>query len=59
LPAEFAFRRLEKDSVAQAIIPDPCTWSSELPHLYQVDAEARQGERVVAEYHGMIGLQKA
>ena len=59
LPAEIAFRDLgpKEMGMAQAIVPDPCVWSPELPHLYQVDVEARQGERVVAEYHGMIGLR--
>ena len=60
LPAEIAFRDLgPKDmGLAEAIVPDPCVWSPELPHLYQADVEARQGERVVAEYHGMIGLRR-
>jgi hypothetical protein len=29
-----------------------------MPHLYQVDVEAQQGGRVVAEYHGLIGLRR-
>jgi hypothetical protein len=59
LPAEIPFRDLgpAQISVAKAIVPDPCVWSPELPHLYQVDVEARQGERVLGEYHGKIGLR--
>jgi hypothetical protein len=59
LPAEIAFRDLgPKDrGLAEAIVPDPCVWSPELPHLYQIDVEARQGDRLVAEYHGKIGLR--
>jgi Glycosyl hydrolases family 2 len=59
LPAEIAFRDLgpKEKALAVAIVPDPCVWSPELPHLYQVDIEARKGERVLAEYHGMIGLR--
>ena len=43
--------------LAEAVVPDPCMWSPEMPHLYQADVEARQGDRVVAEYHGTIGLR--
>jgi hypothetical protein len=59
LPAEIAFRDTGKPGEVQALIPDPCTWSPDLPHLYQADVEARQGERVVAEFHGTIGLRRA
>lgn len=62
LPADFEFRDVlagqGADVIAEAVVPDPCTWSEELPHLYHVDVEARQGERVVAEYHGQIGLRR-
>ena len=59
LPAEIPFRDLgsEQSGLAEAIVPDPCVWSPELPHLYQADVEARQGDRIIAEYHGMIGLR--
>jgi beta-galactosidase/beta-glucuronidase len=50
--------RPNESGTAEAIVPDPCVWSPELPHLYEVDVEARQGERVVGEYHGMIGLRR-
>jgi hypothetical protein len=29
-----------------------------MPHLYQADVEARQGEKLIAEYHGTIGLRR-
>jgi beta-galactosidase/beta-glucuronidase len=60
LPAKIPFRDLapEEKGLAVAIVPDPCVWLPELPHLYQADVEARQGDRVVAEYHGMIGLRR-
>ena len=44
--------------MAEAVVTDPCMWSPEMPHLYHVDVEARQGEQVVAEYHGTIGLRR-
>lgn len=61
LPAEFKFHDLGPASPghAKAIVPDPCTWSPELPHLYQADVEARRDGRLIAEYHGMIGLRRA
>lgn len=60
LPAEIAFRDLapKENGLAEAIVPDPCVWSPELPHLYEVDVEAWQANRVVAKYQGMIGLRR-
>ncbi len=59
LPAEIKFRNLDltQPGLAEALVPDPCIWSPELPHLYQADIIARQGDNVFAEYHGMIGLR--
>ena len=60
LPAEFAFHETGTGPglVVEAVVPDPCMWSSELPHLYHVVVEARQGERVIAEYRDKIGLRR-
>jgi hypothetical protein len=60
LPAQVEFRDLgpNEAGVAKAIVPDPCIWTSELPHLYQVDVQARQGDQILAEYHGKIGLRR-
>ena len=44
--------------MAEVVVSDPCLWSAEMPHLYHVQVEARQGERVVAEYRGEIGLRR-
>jgi hypothetical protein len=61
LPAEFHFRDLGSAETgrAKAIVPDPCMWSHDLPHLYRADVEARRGNEIVAEYHGMIGFRRA
>ncbi len=60
LPAEFAFR--DRGTVrlpsAEAIVPDPCLWSPDLPHLYRADVEVVRGDGVVDEYHGEIGLRQ-
>jgi hypothetical protein len=60
LPADFAFRDLnpQQSGMAEAIVTDPCMWSPEMPQIYRVDVEALQGNQVVAEYHGTIGLQR-
>lgn len=62
LAADFQFRAVVSDDervvTAEALVADPCMWSAELPHLYVVNVEARQGERLAAEYHGQIGLRR-
>jgi beta-galactosidase/beta-glucuronidase len=58
LPAEFVFRDFGNGVQIETIVPDPCMWTPEMPHLYQADIEARQGERLIAEYHGTIGLRR-
>jgi hypothetical protein len=60
LPAEFEFRNFGNRDGAQveAVVPDPCMWTSEMPHLYQADVEARQRDQLVAEYHGKIGFRR-
>jgi beta-galactosidase/beta-glucuronidase len=60
LPAEFVFRPSGKSdhARAEAVVPDPCMWTPDMPHLYQADVEARLGDELVAEYHGTIGLRR-
>jgi Glycosyl hydrolases family 2 len=59
LPAEFPFQDLSpaRPLTAEAVVPDPCLWSPDLPHLYRADVEAICGAQVIAEYHGEIGLR--
>jgi hypothetical protein len=61
LPAEFAFHNLNQAQppTAEAVVPDPCTWSPELPHLYEAVVEARQGVDTIAKFQGMIGLRRS
>jgi hypothetical protein len=72
LPAEFTFQSTQslppndghgndangREAIAKVVVPDPCLWSPELPHLYQADLEARFGARVIDRYHGSIGLRR-
>jgi Glycosyl hydrolases family 2 len=59
LPAEFPFQDLSpaRPLTAEAVVPDPCLWSPDLPHLYRADVEAIRGAQVIAGYHGEIGLR--
>lgn len=60
LPAVFMFRGVPSAAMptAEALVPDPCVWSPELPHLYQADVVAQRGDQIVAEYHGVVGFRK-
>jgi beta-galactosidase/beta-glucuronidase len=61
LPAEFVFRELREGAIAsaRAVVPDPCLWSAELPHVYHAEVEARQGGQIVATFRGDIGLKRS
>ena len=45
LPADFEFRPVGSEDprvvLAEAVVTDPCMWSAEMPHVYNVDVEAR------------------
>lgn len=60
LPATFAFRPKDnkQPNVAEAVITDPCMWTPEMPHVYQVEVQAMDGETAVAAYDGTIGLRR-
>jgi hypothetical protein len=59
LPAEMVFHKAGNATLtAEAIVPDPCMWTPEMPHLYQADLEAVSGGEIVAEYHGPVGLRR-
>jgi Glycosyl hydrolases family 2 len=62
LTAEFVFRPLRSevaaDVLAEAVVTDPCMWSAEMPHVYDVEVEACAGEQVVASHHEQIGLRR-
>jgi hypothetical protein len=61
LPAEVKFNDLgpRQTGLSEAVVPDPCMWSVELPQLYQVDVLACRGEEIIAEYRGELGLKRA
>ena len=45
------------DLVAEAIVPDPCFWSPELPFLYRVEIELRQGGELLASATHALGIR--
>ena len=57
LPAEFAFKSVGT-ALAEAVIPDPCQWSQELPHVYRAHIVAKQDGRIIGQYEGQIGLRR-
>src|SRR3954471_14946780 len=54
LPAEFRFRDVGQDGHVETLVSDPCMWTPEMPHLYQADVEAWQGNELVSAYRGTI-----
>jgi len=60
LPATFAFRQMDvtQRNVADAVVTDPCMWTRDMPHVYRIELQAMDGEMVVAEFDGTIGLRR-
>lgn len=44
--------------LAEAVVPDPCFWTTELPFLYRVEAELRRGDEVVATAERLLGIRR-
>lgn len=45
------------DLLAEAIVPDPCFWSPELPFLYRVEVELREGADLLASTAHPLGIR--
>jgi len=60
LPARIPFIQRYKDEqlLAEAIIPDPCFWTPELPFLYRAEVELRRGSEVLAEWSRITGIRR-
>ena len=43
--------------LAEAIVPDPCFWSGELPFLYQAQVELRRGDELLATQERPFGIR--
>ncbi len=44
--------------LAEAVVPDPCFWTTELPFLYRVRVELRNGNEVLAAREQMFGIRR-
>ncbi len=60
LPARmpFADRGPGQTLLAEAIVPDPCCWTPELPFTYRALVEVRRGEEVVQKYERLLGIRR-
>ena len=58
LPARIPFvqRRSDDRLLAEAIIPDPCFWTPDLPFLYR--AEFRAGRKTSETIHRTVGIRR-
>jgi hypothetical protein len=52
-PCEFA----GADLLAEAIVPDPCFWSPDLPFMYRVVVELRHAEKLLSTTVRMLGIR--
>ena len=43
--------------LGQAIVPEPCFWSPDLPGIYDVTVNLLHGEETVATVHRQLGLR--
>lgn len=50
-------RAICADLLAEAIVPDPCFWSPELPFLYRVEVELHQGSDLLASTTHTLGIR--
>ena len=60
LPATFRWvdRGPGPSLLAEALVPEPCFWTPEMPHLYQAVVQLRQGSRVLARAERPLGIRR-
>jgi hypothetical protein len=60
LPARIPFvqRRSDDRLLAEAIIPDPCFWTPDLPFLYRAELELRAGGNTLAAIYRTVGIRR-
>jgi hypothetical protein len=59
LPARFPLidRGPGEAMVAEAVVPEPCFWTPEMPQLYQASVQLRLGSQIVASADRMFGFR--
>ncbi len=60
LPARIPFRakRSSTGVLAEAIVPDPCFWTPELPFLYRAELNLHHGEEAASRRTQTIGIRR-
>lgn len=60
LPATYRFtdRTSPTGLLAEALVPDPCYWTPQLPHLYDVELELVEDGRVVETVRRGFGIRR-
>jgi hypothetical protein len=60
LPARipFATRKTDNTLLSEAIVPDPCFWTPELPFLYRANLQLTKNQTVVQQHHGIVGIRR-
>jgi Glycosyl hydrolases family 2 len=60
LPARIPFvpRKTDNTLLAEAIVPDPCFWTPELPFLYRADLQLTKKQTVVQQHNGIVGIRR-
>ena len=59
LPATFSFvdRGRGQSLLAEAVVPEPCFWTPEMPHLYRAEVQLRQAGKVLAHVERTFGIR--
>jgi hypothetical protein len=47
-----------KQLLVEAVVPDPCFWTPELPFLYRVQIELRRGGETIEKSERLIGIRR-
>ena len=60
LQATFQFidRGPGRSLLAEAVVPEPCFWTPELPHVYRADVELRHGDEPLARVERTVGIRR-
>jgi hypothetical protein len=54
----FADRGATASLFAEALVPEPCFWTPQMPHWYSAVLELREGGRVVARTERLFGMRR-
>jgi len=59
LPANFELvdRGPGESLLAAGLVPEPCLWTPEMPHVYETEIELRRGSQVIAHARRLLGIR--